>query len=453
MAAWLRVCGSDLVSGADAPVDRVVVVGAGIAGLAAAAHLHSAGVRCVVLEARDRLGGRMHTVDLSGVPVDLGASWIHHPIGNPLSALFDHHGLARDAGNPIPTLTAYDERERRRLDHAETEALLDLVVGGFGEAIGSLQKRLPPNATAVHAIETFIEERRLSGAEARRARQALLAEIEADAGDRADNRALAGLGDEETYAGDLFGDLPRAGYRSVVEALAAPLDVRVNSEVVSVEVMGDAVAVTCADGSVQSGTHAIVAVPLGVLKSGRPQFHPPLPQSVQAAIAGIGFGRYEKIALRFDPAFWRDDLSHLLVFRSDDAEPAMWLFDLDAFGAGPVLCAHLFHSLTPYVLDRTPIDAVRWLTDLLSEVFGHAVPAPIATAVTSWAHDRFACGAYSHGADPAMFDVLGQPIWGRLILAGEHTSRDRTGYADGAYTSGLRAARALATAAAGECSA
>lgn len=436
------------MSGASTPVDRVVVVGAGIAGLAAASHLRTADIPCVVLEARDRIGGRMHTVDLEGVPVDLGASWIHHPIGNPLSAVFDQHGLARGAGNPIPTLTAYDRGERRRLGHSETEALLDLVVDGFEEAIEPLRDRLPPNASAVDAIEAFIEERQLSGAVARRARQALLAEIEADAGDRADNRALSGLGDEETYDGDLFGDLPRDGYRAVVEALAAPLDVRLNAEVVSVRIAGDTVSVDCADGSTETGSHVIITVPLGVLKSGRPQCDPPLPQPVQAAIAALGFGRYEKIALRFDTAFWRDEFSHLLVFSSDAVEPTMWVFDLDAFGAGPVLCAHLFHSLTPYVLDRSPAEAVTWLTDLLSEVFGHAVPTPIATAVTSWAHDPFTRGAYSHcalGADPSMFGLLSQPIWGRLLLAGEHTSADRIGYADGAYTSGLRAARLLTT--------
>src|SRR6201990_341639 len=75
-----------------------------------------AGIPCVVLEARDRVGGRLHTVDLAGVPVDLGGSWIHHPIGNPLSKFCDGYGLERDPGDPIPTLTAYDGRERRRLE-------------------------------------------------------------------------------------------------------------------------------------------------------------------------------------------------------------------------------------------------------------------------------------------------------------------------------------------------
>ncbi len=83
---------------------------------------------------------------------------------------------------------------------------------------------------------------------------------------------------------------------------------------------------------------------------------------------------------------------------------------------------------------------------MLTDVFGHPIPDPVATVVTSWANDPFTGGAYSHcppGADPSMFDVLGEPMHGRLLLAGEHAHSARTGYADGAYVSGLRAAERL----------
>ena len=429
------------------PVDRVVVVGAGIAGLTAASRLRKAGVPCVVLEARDRVGGRLHTVDLAGVPVDLGGSWIHHPIGNPLSSLCAEYGVARDPGDPMPSLTAYDQVERRRLDRAEIEASFRLVFDAFHEAVETLRDRLGPDATALDAIEAYVAERGFVGAVARRARQGLRAEIEADAADRADNQPLSWLGYEEEFEGDLFGDLPRDGYRSVVEVLAAGLEVKFNAEVVLVEVAADGIRVTCADGSVETGSHVVVTVPLGVLKRGSPRFDPPLPTPMQVAVDALGFGRYEKIALRFEAAFWRHDgISHLMVFPSDDNEPAIWVFDLDAFGAGPVLCAHLFHSLTPYALDRSPVEAVTWLRDVLAEAIGHPVPEPIATAVTSWAHDPFTGGAYTHcppGADPSMLDLLGRPVNGRLLLAGEHTQSARTGYADGAYASGLRAAGRL----------
>jgi NADPH-dependent 2,4-dienoyl-CoA reductase/sulfur reductase-like enzyme len=76
--------GSHVPGGITAPVEHVVVIGAGIAGLTIANALRHGGVECVLLEARDRIGGRLNTVELAGSPVDMGASWIHHPVGNPL---------------------------------------------------------------------------------------------------------------------------------------------------------------------------------------------------------------------------------------------------------------------------------------------------------------------------------------------------------------------------------
>jgi monoamine oxidase len=74
------------------------------------------------------------------------------------------------------------------------------------------------------------------------------------------------------------------------------------------------------------------------------------------------------------------------------------------------------------------------------------VPEPVAAVVTSWTNDPFAGGVYTScplGADPSMLELLGHPVHGRLVLAGEHTHAERNGYADGAYVSGLRAARWL----------
>jgi monoamine oxidase len=83
---------------------------------------------------------------------------------------------------------------------------------------------------------------------------------------------------------------------------------------------------------------------------------------------------------------------------------------------------------------------------MLAEATGHPCPAPIAVATTSWAHDPYTAGAYSHippGAEPADLDLLGEPVNGRLLFAGEHTQSARMGYADGAMTSGIREAKRL----------
>ncbi len=426
------------------PVDRVVIVGAGIAGLAAASALRRAGIPHVVLEARDRIGGRLHTIDLAGTPVDLGGSWIHHPVGNPLTAFCDEHGVGRDPGDPIPSLSGYDQAEGRRLDHDAVASYSEVESEAFWDSVAALGNRLGPTATAHDAIEAHLEQRRLTGAVARRARQELRAEVEACAPGRVTAQSLRWLAIDEPFEGDLFGDLPRDGYRSVVHALAARVDVRLNTEVVSVDISADGVRVICADGSIESGSHVVVTVPLGVLKRGSPRFNPPPPAAVQRAVERLGFGRYEKIALKFESPFWRDEgLSHLIVFPFDEDESSMWVFDLDAFGAGPVLCAHLFHTLTGRALDQPSAAAVDWLKGVLSGVFGHPVPEPVATVVTAWADDPLTGGAYSHcplGSHPSMLDLLAEPVHGRLLFAGEHTQSARVGYADGAYVSGLRAA-------------
>ena len=93
---------SDVPAGVSGPVERVVVVGAGIAGLTAAKALAHGGVERVVLEARDRIGGRLHTVDLAGSPLDLGGSWIHMPGGNPMRAFADLVGVPCHAADPVP---------------------------------------------------------------------------------------------------------------------------------------------------------------------------------------------------------------------------------------------------------------------------------------------------------------------------------------------------------------
>jgi polyamine oxidase len=153
------------------------------------------------------------------------------------------------------------------------------------------------------------------------------------------------------------------------------------------------------------------------------------------------------VVLRFGEPFWRDaGLPHLMIFPRDPAAPAVWAFGQDAFGGGPVLAFHAFHRAAGQVLRMTADEAAQWALGLLAEALGRPCPAPAAVAVTSWAADPYSGGAYTHippGASPADADLLGEPIGGRLLFAGEHTQSARLSYADGAMASGIREAKRL----------
>ena len=121
------------------------------------------------------------------------------------------------------------------------------------------------------------------------------------------------------------------------------------------------------------------------------------------------------------------------------------MFDLDAFAGVPILVCHTFHSATHHVAGDSGA-AARWVTEMLSGALGAPCPEPVAIAVTGWADDPYSRGAYTHvppDCSNADVDLLGTPVGGRLLFAGEHTQSARLGYADGAMTSGIREAKRL----------
>jgi polyamine oxidase len=439
--------GTEVPAPVEGAVERVIVVGAGIAGLTVANALRHAGVPCVVLEARDRIGGRLHTADLAGIATDLGGSWIHHPIGNPLHALASQWGVSFRPGDPLPSLSGYDCATSSTLADDDVAEHIRFLYEDFPTACAELAVRLGPDASIASAIDIFLSEAGLDDITAERARQGLRAIVEAESAALSEDQSLRWMWNEIEYGGDFFGDLPVGGYRSVVEPLALGSDIRLGVEVTSIDIASGGVTVLTADGHSERGSHVVLTVPLGVLKAGLPRVFPALPADRLAAIDRLGFGHFEKIALAFEEPFWRTSgRRHLMLFPSDRAEATVWVFDHDSFGAGPSLVGLVFQSASGHVLDGSADDAVAWLTGMLDKAFGAPCPRPSATAVTAWGNDPFARGAYTHippGAAPGDADLLGEPVHGRLLFAGEHTQSSRLAYTDGAFSSGVREARRL----------
>jgi polyamine oxidase len=425
------------------PVERVIVIGAGMAGLAAANALAGANVDVVVLEARDRVGGRTHTADVGGSPVDLGAAWIHTPIGNPMSDLADQLGVERRPWNVLDGVALWGDGGRASSEDARR--LIDLS-DRFYEALPELRAALGPGATVLEGIDRFVD-----GIEIEPALRAALAEllvrlVEADASGSAEDVPLQGHPAASTaYGGDEMGDVPVGGYRRVVDALAAGLDIRLGTEVVEVAARAGGIEVGTADGAVHAGSHVLVTVPLGVLKAGVIRFDPPLPPERRSAIDRLGFGRLDKVVLRYEQPFWTEQgLPFIEVLTT--SEPFDGPFGLDVATGEPVMVVLAGGSGNGWLMDGTVEQAVERVRSAVERVTGLAMPVPIAATRTDWSGDPFSRGAYSYvsvASSPADLDLLGQPHGGRILFAGEATAHARVGYADGALSTGIREAKRL----------
>jgi polyamine oxidase len=428
-------------------VERVIVVGAGIAGLSAANALTAAEIDTVVLEARERIGGRLYTADVGGSPIDMGGSWFHTPIGNPLRAFAEQADIACQPGDFLLEVSQYDRRERRWLTDAEQLGLIEGLLVEFPAAQPELGGRLGSDASLAQAADLFVAESGLEPGQARRLRACIKFFYEADATDYLELQPAVAESAVIHYDGDYLGDVPIGGMGWVTAAMASDVELRLKTPVVAVEVAPAGVKVTTADGTVYDGSHVIVTVPLGVLKHRDIEFSPALEPDRLAAIDRLTFGRFEKVALRFDRAFWHDaDITHMQVFPREPHESVLNILDMDALGCGPALVAFVLRSDTDWLDQATSDEAGAMVCDLVAEATRRPCPEPTAVVVSDWGVSPFTRGAYTSiplGASHDDVRRLAQPAYGRVLFAGEATSATRLGFADGAMDAGVREAKRL----------
>lgn len=414
----------------------VLVVGAGIAGLAAARDLVAADRSVIVLESRDRVGGRIFTDRTwGGPPIDLGASWIHGPKGNPVAA------LARDLG----VVTVETDWEAARITDEKGRVLAATERERIAALLDEVLRRIADD-------EADDDDGPLDAAIERAAKKLGL-----DAKARVELAWAAATTLEHEFAGDLSrlsrrhfdegkadrgGDLlfPK-GYDQITNALAKGLDVRLDHPVTRVRHGDDGVSVQ-ASGRTFRAQRVVVTLPLGVLKAGSVEFEPALPAATRQAIARIGVGVLDKVYLRFAEPFWPADVQVLGCVTARRGDFAAAVSVHRAVGENVLLCLNA-GSFATELAARSDDAIVAAAVARMRTMFGAGVPVPKSTRVTRWGQDPNALGAYSHmapGSTPADRDALGEPVSGRVFLAGEAVSRDHAASVRGAFESGKRAA-------------
>jgi monoamine oxidase len=425
------------------PAADVIVIGAGAAGLAAADELARAGRTVLVLEARERIGGRCWTRREYGlpVPIELGAEFIH-------GAAEVTHALISKAGT-----TSVDSGRLQRFREGDKQGGKLKAADGFAEAKKAVQQISMLRKKDV-SFAAF-----LRGSKGLSEKTKAMATLMVEGFDAADPKRASARAIAEEWGGAEMGESqprPLGGYGPLLGWLAGSLD----PALVRIQLQTAVSAIRWKPGEVEvegrfldrpfraRAPQAVVTLPLGVLQSGSVIFVPDLTEK-QKALRALASGPVVKAALHFRRAFWEEAHPGVAFFHAaESAFPTFWA-QLPIHS--PVLIAWAGGPKASRLAGLEAGEVIRRATSSLAEVFGplgrEAVESQLqAVLVQDWQKDPHALGAYSYVLvnGQGARESLAAPLEDTLFFAGEATSVDQAGTVAGALESGTRAARELA---------
>ncbi|HEX7155284.1 MAG TPA: NAD(P)/FAD-dependent oxidoreductase [Thermoanaerobaculia bacterium] len=406
----------------------VAIIGAGAAGLAAARDLSGAGRSTVLLEARDRIGGRIHTLHPAGLPlaIELGAEFVHGNVASTFSII----DAAALLACRLPDDHWWSEHGRReRID--DFWGLIDRVRA----RIGSRKKDL--------SFAAFLRAQRNLDERTRLLACSFVEGYHAAHAERMSTLVLQSADQEQAEDDNAQFRVP-GGYDAVIAWLRAGVqpqrtELRLSTPVTSVRWSGGDVAITTAHGETIRARAAVLTLPIGVWKLGTIRFDPPL-QEKESALAKLEAGHVVKMTFRFREPWW-DDFNFLHT--SDRFMPTWWttaplrsplLTGWAGGHAADALLAEGQDAMQERALDAMARAFDRPRRELERELAG--------VWTHDWQSDPFSRCAYSYAAvgGANANAELARPLRKTLFFAGEATSSDQTGTVAGAIESGQRAA-------------
>ncbi len=425
----------------------VVIIGAGVAGLSAARELTRAGIAVQIVEARDRIGGRIHTLHVDGLsaPVELGAEFVH---GKPPEIWQLLGGDGRAVVEAQGRDFCSENGRMRRCDFFDdVQEFLDRMEGGAAD----------------QSFREFADHDREASAEVK---HRALMYVEGFNAARAEEISVHSLvraskAEEEIEGERMF--RIRRGYDLIPRMLLGECDPRylrlnLNTVVKNVEWNSGQVKVRALSNGQETmftASSAVVTLPLGVLQAGTVQFTPALEEK-REALAKLVMGHVLRVTLQFRPDFWEhmkasgwSELSDMrFLFTDDDWFPTWWAespIEVPLLtGWAPVRPAEKLSALPHDAVQGQAVQSLARAVGMKLQDLSNLLDK---TYVHDWQSDPYSRGAYSYvrvGGNGAQRQ-LESPMNNTLYFAGEACDEGHFGTVHGAIASGRRAAEKLKT--------
>ena len=408
----------------------VLVIGAGIAGLAAAKKLKDKGFTVIVIEAQEKIGGRLRTDRSLGIAFDEGASWIHGPNGNPITKLASQAGATTYLTDD-DNLAVFDNNGT-----AYSDTFLDSQYTEFENALNAVRVA----GTKRQSFQTIFNSLYPTQANNRLWKYMLSAYLEFDTGGDISKLSSKHFYDDEAFRGKDV--IVINGYDKVANVLGQGLDIRLNSRVSEIN-YNETKSLVKVNGNSIEADYVIVSVPLGVLKNNSIAFKPSLPAIKLSAIQNIQMGNVNKFLFIWDTPFWDTNIQYIGYTPETKGKFNYLMNMLKFLPTTNGLLTFAFGDYATLTETMTDAEINSEVMAQLKSIYGNSIPNPTIMLRTKWGQNINTFGAYSfatNGTTSADFDTMATEINNKIFFAGEHTERDYRGTVHGAYLSGIREA-------------
>jgi monoamine oxidase len=407
----------------------VIVIGAGMAGLKAAYDLQNKGLSVIILEARDRIGGRIHTTTEfdSEFAIDLGAELVHTTT-TPTWELINSQNL----------------KTIRLVNDEDKDESIDLT--DFRYFFKALESKQIPSPKPTEDILSYLKRIEVD--------PELISEIEAgyvvdtERAEKINALAVLNRFDQMVKNGEMLGEKDFkifGGYNQIYKILAEKLQIELAKPVTMVNWENNEIEVQTTDASVYKSHKIVLTVPVAVLKKPNIQFVPELPEDKIQAIESFGVCDIVKIFLKFDEKILTPDVNILDVF--EDEIPVWWKATItaDENYNGEILVGWVSADKARKLYTLSQDEIIDLAVKDLEKKLNKTNLKPIKSLVQIWKDEEFSSGAYSYipaQASPDIIEDLAKPINNKIFWAGEATDPNNA-TVNGAYYSGKRAANEI----------